>query len=258
MNSVSVCFITYDRLVTLAPTYDSFLSNTSFPRQGMELIVCDDCSPRPVQEKIRDIEFDKYIFNGRRRGLGSNQNNGIRAAAGDFILQIQDDWECIGPVDYLEIAIRVMKANADIGMIILGPRPHGSPLRKRLVQDGITLCVLDNEPGKRLSNVSQGAYTDWPHLKRPEFHKAVGYYEEGSKMWDMELNFCQRVNDQEKYYVAYVEELSVFRHIGADFSYNTGNWRSRVAKRLIKYKVGRLFVDKYMRFKKQVITKQGR
>ena len=39
---ISVTFVTYRRVATLRTTLESFLAVTDFPRDRLELIVCDD------------------------------------------------------------------------------------------------------------------------------------------------------------------------------------------------------------------------
>ncbi|HJZ45282.1 MAG TPA: glycosyltransferase, partial [Hyphomicrobiaceae bacterium] len=94
---VSVVFVTYDRLETLKPTVESFLSLTNYPRDRLELILSDDASPAAVRLEFAKLAVDKIVVGEMRSGIGANQNRGITASTGDFILQIQDDWICQGP-----------------------------------------------------------------------------------------------------------------------------------------------------------------
>src|SRR5262249_49763442 len=127
---ISVLFITYNRLVTLRPTLESFLANTDYLRDRLELIVCHDCSPAPVQQELRRMPFDVHCLGAKRAGLGANVNQGLRTASGDLILQMQDDWECLGPPDYLHRAAAALKAVADAGMVILNQHPMPLTVRR--------------------------------------------------------------------------------------------------------------------------------
>src|SRR5262249_316715 len=80
--------------------------------------------------------------------------------------------------------------------------------------------------------------TDWPHIKRAAFHQDIGYYREGVPMWACELDFARRVNRQLHHFVADISGLSVFKHIGAEHSFNTSSLKTRLAKRLERIKYG--------------------
>ncbi|MCU1237285.1 MAG: tuaH, partial [Candidatus Solibacter sp.] len=94
---VSVVVVGYNRLELLRKTITSFLNTTTYPRNSLELILCDDGSPESVQDQMRLLPFDVFLMASENRGMGNNTNKGIRAAAGAYILQLQDDWECGGP-----------------------------------------------------------------------------------------------------------------------------------------------------------------
>src|SRR5882724_7457369 len=92
---VSVLFITYKRVHLLRRTLEAFLANTSYP--NLELVVTDDASSSTMQEEISKLPFHRHILGKKRRGMGANSNEGLRRCTGDYILFLQDDWECMGP-----------------------------------------------------------------------------------------------------------------------------------------------------------------
>ena len=228
LPKVSVIFVTYNRLVTLIPTVESFLNNTEYPREKLELIVTDDASPVEVQNEIRSMPFDVFCLNSKNRGLGANVNNGLSSASGEYVLQIQDDWRCLGPGNYLKRAIDTLEAFSNIGMIILKPHTNRLKLLHKKVsfmQD--EFFVFENRPHEEITKVGECAYTDWPHLKRKGFILDVGMYLEGKPMWDVELDYSQRINNQNTWKIADCENLYIFDHIGEDYSYNWP-WKKRV------------------------------
>jgi len=240
---ISVVFVTYDRLETLRPTLLSFLASTDYPRDRLELVVADDGSPPEIQAEVRKLPFDKFVLSERNRGIGANVNAGIAAATSEFVLQLQDDWECVGPGDYLLRAFGVLDSFEDVGCVICRPHP-ARVLRwqqRSSAEDGVR--VLKNEPARRVAAVGDGAYTDWPHLKRRAFINAIGPYKEGVKMWDCELDYVRRVNVQTRYSVADIVGLDAFRHIGAELSFNTGPWTGRVTAALDSFAPARPVVD---------------
>lgn len=230
---ISVTFITYDRLATLVPTLSSFLKKTDYPRDRLELIVADDNSPEAVQAEIRRLPFDVFALGAHRRGCGGNQNRGVEAATGEFILQLQDDWECIGDPCYLKLAVAAMDMAPKLGMVILRPHPNLLPVLKRVSVETSTLTIYENNPSKRVRRVGEHAYTDWPHLKRKAFHQSLGLYKEGVPMWETELDFSQRVNAQTAQYVGDLGFIA-FEHIGEALSYNESSKKRSLSERLIR------------------------
>ncbi len=254
---ISVLFVTYNRLVTLRPTLDHFLANTNYPRDRLELIVCDDCSPDAVQAELRSMQFDKYCLATARNGLGANVNQGLRAASGDLILQLQDEWRCLGPPDYLHRAVAALQTDSDVGMVILNQHPNALPVRNRKAFEGSVLRIFENRPEIRVNMVGQHAYTDWPHLKRRSFHVQLGLYKEAVPMWEMELDFSRRANAQTNTFVADIEGMDVFSHIGFDYSYNTGSWRARLARVISSLPCGSAIKTSYT-WLKRIINLAGR
>lgn len=229
---VSVVFVTYDRVDTLRETRASFLAMTDYPRDRLELVVADDGSPEDRQAVIRQLGFDKLAMSRTNRGLGANVNQGIAAARGDYVLQLQDDWECVGPPDYLARALAVLEANQDVGVVICRPHPRVLPMRRTAHVGNDVVRVFDNEPARTVRMVGEHGYTDWPHLKRRAFIDAIGPYRQGRRMWETELDYARRVNAQTRYYIADIVGLDAFKHIGAEVSYNTGPLAGRVAAKL--------------------------
>ena len=114
---VSVLFITYKRIELLKETLESFLLNTDYPRESLELILCDDGSPVEIQKEMNNLKFNKLLFAKKNEGMAANVNKGILAASGEYILQLQDDWECKGPKDYLTLGVKALEENSDVGII---------------------------------------------------------------------------------------------------------------------------------------------
>ncbi len=254
---VSIVFITYNRLITLKPTLMAFLANTDYPRDRLELIVSDDGSPPEIQEEIRHMPFDRFCLAEKQEGLGANTNRGLRVATGDYILQLQDDWECLGPPDYLRRALRAMDLMAEIGMVILYRHPCSLPVREELPIGNDVIRIYDNKPGSRIRLVGEHAYSDWPHIKRRSFLNLIGMYKECAAMWETELDFSRRVNAQTHYFIAEVTGMDAFRHIRTDLSFNRGSARARWAKKIESLWLGKPLLSGY-RTVKQIIMPAGK
>jgi glycosyltransferase involved in cell wall biosynthesis len=251
--TVSVVFVTYNRLQTLRPTFDSFVRFTDYPRDRLQLIVTDDGSPEPVQGAIRAMPFGVHVFGGKGGDLGANQNRGIAAASGDYVLNLQDDLICHGPPDYLRRAVAVMENVPEIGMVLLNQHPLEPPIREVRNVLGNKVTLYANDPRRKIRMVGEHAYTDLPHLKRRAFIDAIGPYKQRVKMWESELDYSQRINAQTKYFVGDVHGLNVFEHIGAELSFNTGNLNARLGRQLDKLPFGRTLLRSYQALKQRVM-----
>lgn len=228
LPKVSVLFLTYNRAQTLVPTFESFVTRIGYPRDRLEFILCDDASNESHQAISRALEFDVRLYAKRNQGLGANTNKGIRAATGDFILQLQDDWLFVGQPDFLDVTICALQANPDIGMIAFRERPNllVADTRKAGGAEFDVLIPDLNEHGE-VEHVGRGVYTDTPHVKRRNFHDIMGYYAEGVPMTKMELAMTRAVSTHPDTVVAVKRGPEVFRHIGDAYSFNPGAKRAR-------------------------------
>jgi GT2 family glycosyltransferase len=235
---VSVVVVTYDRLDTLVPTVESFRRVCSYPR--VEYLLCDDGSPRRVQERMRQLPFDRFLFAERNGGLGRNTNRGIAAARGQYILQLQDDWVCEGRGDFVERAVAVMDEHPELGMIrYREPPPQVEPASTFTSARGDVVRVFASGTHAR---GGEYAYSDNPHIKRRDFHEKLGTYREGVPMNVMEEEFCARVDRDEQTRIGFIEGCAPFRHIGDEHSYNPSVRKRRLKARLESSAVTRWLV----------------
>ena len=215
---VSIVFVSHNRAKTLIPVFESVLSNTDYPRDRLELILSDDGSDADTLASIEHLPFDRRILSDRVEGLGANQNKGVRAATGDYILSLQDDCLISGPRDWLSRSIRLLQDNPDVQFLSLLPRPELPVDEHRPTRDGDVVIV---GPQKQVQGQHRHyPYSDQPHIKRQSFHRIAGDYQEGVPMHVMEIEFCRRTMAMSELRFAYVAGLHPFRHIGADDSFN--------------------------------------
>ena len=169
-------------------------------------------------------------------------NQGLQAASGDLILQLQDDWDCQGPSDYLRRAVAAIDTVPEVGMVILKRHPNPLPVKQFIACNQERLRIFDNRPKVEIVTVGEHAYTDWPHLKRRSLHHRLGHYAEGVPMWEMELDFSRRFNAQIDVFVADIEGLDAFEHIGEAYSYNWP-WKKRVTHIASKFWASRALMN---------------
>lgn len=224
LPQVSVLFITYKRIELLKRTIASFMSNTAYPRGRLELILCDDGSPAAIQEEMKKLKIDKFLFAKKNEGMAANVNKGIISATGDYILQLQDDWICNGPNDYLRLGIKTLEENPEIGLIRyrLGiPYIYST----KSFNDGLNeIRILDSNQKDTIKSIYHRKdtflYSDNPHLKRKEVHNKLGLYKSYKNMSRTEIDFCIRFNNYKLYSVGYIAGFEeVFEHIGESESH---------------------------------------
>ncbi|MEO8726242.1 MAG: glycosyltransferase [Acidobacteriaceae bacterium] len=226
---VSVVLITYERFELLERTLLTFRQNTNYP--NLEVIITDDGSSAQTLRKIERLAIDKLIVASRSKsGLGANANRGIRAASGDFILHLQDDFDCHGPSDYLDRAIAAFNAHSEVGIVRFCGVNADQHRWTEADHDGFSL--LQRPSGSVLA--AQQLYADLPHLKSRKFVEQVGEYREGCGMEQTEADYVQRFLRQHECEIGFFPDLNggLFEHTGAALSFRTSNLRYRAQERL--------------------------
>ena len=217
---VSVIFLSYKRPHLLKEAFYAFISGTNYPREKLELILCDDGSPEFMQEEIRNIPFDKFLFSKENNGLGANSNKGIQNACGEYILQIQDDWILNGNPNYLYFGIKIFEEYNDIALIRyrLGREFNYSEIRT-CTMPYIKVKILSRDNREELF-----LYSDNPHLKKASFHHLLGPYLEGKKMELTEIDMCKKFLNKREWNSAVIDSCeNIFSHIGAQESHRKKN-----------------------------------
>jgi len=213
---------------------EAFRRNTDYP--NLEIVIADDGSGREVQDQIRALPADVYALAPKNRGLGANNNNGIRNCSGKYILMIQDDCECCGPPEYLRDTIQVMEANPEIGIVNYCGEPHpydeDQPLRGSAEPCYITPVALNDGTKHHF------LYSDQPHVISVAAVEHVGYYLEDRDIEKCEVDYNIRWRDQKRFatavFPAYYKRTYV--HQGVDHSFRTTRVRYKVARFLLPAK----------------------
>ncbi|OQY75510.1 MAG: hypothetical protein B6D44_01190, partial [Ignavibacteriales bacterium UTCHB2] len=216
---ISVIFITYKRIDLLKRTYESFLANTDYPREKLELILCDDGSPEPIQAEMKKLKFDRYLLANKNEGMAKNVNKGIVAASEKYILQLQDDWLCKGPSDYLRLGVKALEENPELGLIRYRMGMEYLCTSKSFNNGLNEIHILNRDQKDKIKRKyyrkDTFLYSDNPHLKRKEVHDKIGLYKSYKTMPQTELDFCLRFNNSNMYKVCYIAGFEeVFEHIG--------------------------------------------
>jgi len=217
---VSVIFISFRRLALLKDTLSYFLNNTIYPRESLQLILCDDGSPYEMQNEMREMPFDVFLLSELNQGLGANTNKGLKAAKGKYILQLQDDWILTQKSLYLQYAIVILDMQSTIGLVrfrLGNVYDYAQEMNTHYGTDSFNYKILSKIQSNTI--LSNFLYSDNPHLKRNDFHTKIGYYQEDCRMEVMELDMCKKFNNS-GWDVAIIDSMEeVFFHIGDDASH---------------------------------------
>lgn len=223
---VSVLFITYKRYDLLERSLRLFLENTDYP--NLEIVIADDGSGPEIQNKIRHLPAHVFALAPKNRGLGANNNNGLRHCTGKYIFMIQDDCACHGPADYLKNTIQVMEANPGVGIVNYCGAPH--PVDESRALDGSREPCYITPRAYEDGRKEYFLYTDQPHVMSRSALEDLGYYRELRDIEECEEDYNRRWRDQTKFatavFPAYYKKT--YLHEGADQSFRTSMFRYRL------------------------------
>ena len=229
---VSVVVTSYKRYGHLKRAIDAFRSCCTY--KHIELILCDDGSPRAQQEQMRLLPFDVFVFSRSNRGIGANINNGLRVGRGEYVFYLQDDQVLTKRCDFLQEAIDALQSIPGLGLVFVGHR-HEMLQHHKIVQTQSGLKVRLPVYGEPDSYQGIYVYSQKPHLKIRALHERLGYFAEGLKGAATEEEFCLRFQKQDQYQAGQVEgHEGLINDIGFDVSYFKGkgrwrqNWRHRI------------------------------
>lgn len=246
---VSVVISAYRRVDHLRRTLESFLAGTRY--RPLELILTDDGSPSRDQISMRTLPFDVFLFSSCNQGLGYANNRALKAARGDYILHLQDDWNCVADLNFLEESIQ-----------LLSTMPTVDVVRFTTAGSGLEASHRVETPGGQMVRLTRAAdftgtflYSDNPHLKRRDFHDRHGYFSELPGI-ESEPTFCKHIlQNHPDFTVAWIPSLEdAFLHTGDDISFRPDRRIERYRKRLERSLPGRIIYRGYDRLPAGVRT----
>lgn len=229
LPKVSIVVITYERFKLLERTLLAVRRNTEYP--NLEIIVADDGSSMKTLRKIERLPIDELVLAIKpRSGLGANANRGIRAARGDFILHLQDDFDCHGPSDYLCRAVAAFHAHSELGLVRFFGINADQHRWREPDRNGFSLLLRPSDDELGMQHI----YSDLPHLKSRKFIQSMGEYREGCRMEETELDYVRRFLQQREFEAGFFPDLNshLFEHTGEASSFRTSSLRYRTQKKL--------------------------
>lgn len=192
---LTVLIVTYDRPVEIRKTIAALMRYIRFNGQ-VKYHICDDGTQgNYVADIIADFPtLDFTTTTTNRQGWGANVNQGLKYLLDktDFIFLCEDDY--------------VAKADLNLnhGTALLLTRSEFGAVRYDGLSGHLGLyCRIDEvqtpygkvdflEVDKDLSQ-HFNVYSNRPHLVHPRWYAQLGFYREGLKLGETEVNFCTRV-----------------------------------------------------------------
>lgn len=235
-DDLQIVFITYNRSHLLAQTHACIRQTPEL--KGVQVLCSDDGSAPEHQQAIAAMGFDKVVWAVKNGGLGSNNNKGLRACTSKYQLMVQDDCMLRDPQAVLN-AVAVLDGDPSVGMVRLYGDPTLFPLVAREV-NGVPYWVADHTAPEYLARKNtlprRRVYSDQPHVRRRELHEqVVGYYAEGLLMEKTERDYEDRLDAQDRLFVAFLNPTQIdgFYNIDHDQSYRLSSDRNRMDRKVL-------------------------
>ena len=206
---ISVIVVTYHRVEALKRTLESLRRHVDV--DDYELIVCDDGSPLAQRRQIRGLDVDRIGWNDRV-GYGANVNSGLRAARGEFVFHLEDDWVVKRPGHFLRAGVEVLNTLPEVGCLKFDDNTPALRARRRVGGYTVEVLAFPNH-----ARAEEYRYTNRPHLKHARFHQCYGMYAEGHCALETERLFAMHVNAVRASRVGWMHDSAHFRHIGDEY-----------------------------------------
>ena len=122
---ISVTMLTYKRKEMFKATIDSFLAKNTYP--NMEFLVWVNETDTEYEELINSYGnlFTFKKFSKENIGIGTPRNVLTENAKGKYILNLEDDWECVADNDddFLARSVKCLEKYEDVGQVVLRDVP---------------------------------------------------------------------------------------------------------------------------------------
>jgi GT2 family glycosyltransferase len=221
MVKASIIIVSYNGLEeTTALCLQSIFSQTSHP--AYEVIVVDNNSSDGTQEYLKSLAEReprlRLVLNTSNRGFAGGNNDGIRAANGDFLVLLNSD--TLVTVDWLPRLVNALEKDCSIGLV--GPVSNAVGNEQKIYTSGTTVDEILAE-GLKWSEMSKGDAFDTERLGffcvalRRDVLKVVGFLDEAYDLGFYEDDdFCIRVS-KAGYRLVCLEDVFVYHRGSASF-----------------------------------------
>jgi GT2 family glycosyltransferase len=231
---VSVVIVTYNSRAVIGRCLDSLRAHA--PRSSHEVIVVDNASQDGTADLVeREHPWARVIRRANNGGLSAAINDGVAAASGRYVMQLNPDTRADG--DVLTPLAGYLERHPDVG--IVAPKllnDDGSLQLSCRAFPGYTTALFNRYsvltkllPGNRYSrdylmagfDHASERDVDWVSgaalmFPRPVFDR-LGGWDAGFFMFNEDVDFCRRAHDA-GYRVVYFPAAAIYHSIGASQS----------------------------------------
>lgn len=238
-KKVSIVILGFNQLAYTRKCIESIRAHT---RQRYELILVDNGSKDGTEDYFRSVPGAKVIRNPENLGVAKGWNQGMRLAAGDYLLILNND-VIVGP-GWLENMVRLAESDASIGLVgprsnyIAGPQvvaevPYRTAAGYR--EEGIPDFIAKWQAGHDLSAGEFAFIKGFCHLIPRRVFEKVGFYDERYGKGNFEDDdYCVRVRYHG--FRALIAHDSFIHHFGSvSFNQEANDWRALMIENRRKY-----------------------
>ncbi len=208
-----------------------------YTRQKYELILVDNGSKDGTEEFFRSIPGAKVIRNEENLGVSRGWNQGMRLAAGEYLLILNNDI-IVGP-DWLENMVRLAESHASIGLVgprsnyIAGPQVVADVPYK--AESGIQDFIRAWQGEHALSAAEFGFIKGFCHLIPRRVFAKVGFYDERFGKGNFEDDdYCMRVR-LHGFRALFADDSFIHHYGSVSFNQDSVDWRALMIENREKY-----------------------
>jgi GT2 family glycosyltransferase/tetratricopeptide (TPR) repeat protein len=231
---VSIIILGFNQVEYTRKCIESIRRHT---RQKYELILIDNGSKDGTESFFRSIPGAKVVRNAENLGVAKGWNQGMRLAAGEYLLILNNDI-IVGP-DWLENMVRLAECDSSIGLV--GPRsnyiagPQIVPDVPYKAESGIQGFIRKWQGEHALSAAEFRFIKGFCHLMPRHVFEKVGFYDERFGKGNFEDDdYCLRVHLHG--FRALFADDSFIHHFGSvSFNQESIDWQALMIENRKKY-----------------------
>ena len=231
---VSIVILGFNQVEYTKKCIESIRHHT---RQKYELILVDNGSKDGTEAFFRSIPGAKVIRNPENLGVSKGWNQGMRLAAGEYILILNNDI-IVGP-DWLENMVRLAESDPSIGLV--GPRsnyiagPQVVPEVPYRQEAEILPFIRKWQEEHALSAAEFGFIKGFCHLIPRSVFEKVGFYDERFGKGNFEDDdYCVRVR-YNGFRALFANDSFIHHYGSVSFNQESVDWRALMIENQKKY-----------------------
>ena len=207
LPDITILLITFNRPIPIRKTLDALKANLQYAGNIEYLIADDSTGGSYLADIARDYSDVTVSSTPRNGGWGMNANFHIAMCATDIFFMCEDDQVLTRKLD-LNPGVALLLNNSRIGMIRYGGLAGHIGMNFTMFEQDIHNLVPTFEQGLlyipryqylEINPIGGGyaafTYSNRPNLRHKRFHSHYGYYLEGYRLGDTELEYTMRVRE---------------------------------------------------------------